>query len=220
MLLSRRGGRNSGQPRFYRNILALLMQEQEMLSDSLVTEVKGLDIPSRTALDMMSVSEFADLAKKVNNERLRQKILSGTAKFGSDEDQKIYKELVSYTKELDKNIKDKTKEIESLEKKGEEYEKRISDLETLSRERTQILLDADEIFNVLADTYSPESKDREFRQETAERYNDLKQKYELLSPQREQEHQAAETQRQRRTKIKKLESACNPSKVTSVLNTH
>ncbi len=188
--------------RFYRNILALLMQRQDMLPDSLMTETKGLDIPSRTELDTMSVTEFADLAKKANNERLRQKILSGTAKFGSDEDQAKYKEIVSYTKELDKNIQEKTKEIENLEEKGEAYEKRVEELEALNKERTQILLNADEIFNTLADTYSPENKNKEYRQEAVKKYNDLRAKYELMSPAREQEYQEATTERLRDHKIK------------------
>ena len=188
--------------RFYRNILSLLMKRQDMLPDSLITEVKGLDIPSRTNLDMMSVTEFADLAKKVNNERLRQKILSGTAKFGNDEDQKKYKELVSYTKDLDKEIKEKTKEIESLEKKSEEYEERVKELEKLNKERADILLDAEEIFSVLSDTFIPETEKKEYRQQLTKEYSDLRQKYDLLSPSRERDYQALETQKQRSTKIK------------------
>ncbi len=182
--------------RFYRNILALLMKREDMLPDSLITEVKGLDIPSRESLDIASVTEFAELAKKVNNERLRQKILSGTAKFGSDEDQAKYKELVTYTKELDKDIKEKTKEIESLEKKGEEYEKRVKELEELNKERMEILLDAEEIFNLLTDTFVPEVKNKEYRQQLARTYSELKIKYEMLSPTRESELQSAWTQSQ------------------------
>ncbi len=186
----------SDNARFYRNILALLMKREDMLPDSLITEVKGLDIPSRESLDIASVTEFAELAKKVNNERLRQKILSGTAKFGSDEDQAKYKELVTYTKELDKDIKEKTKEIESLEKKGEEYEKRVKELEELNKERMEILLDAEEIFNLLTDTFVPEVKNKEYRQQLAKNYSDLKIKYEMLSPTRESELQSAWTQSQ------------------------
>ncbi len=192
----------SDNARFYRNILALLMKRADMLPDSLITEVKGLDIPSREVLDIASVTEFAELAKKVNNERLRQKILNGTAKFGNDEDQKKYKELVSYTKELDKDIKEKTKEIESLEKKGEEYEKRVQNLEELNKERASILLDAEEIFSVLSDTFIPESEKREYRQQLTEEYSDLRQKYDLLSPARERDYQDAKTQEQRSKKVK------------------
>lgn len=192
----------SDNARFYRNILALLMKRDDMLPDSLVTEVKGLDIPSRENLDMMSVAEFADLAKKVNNERLRQKILSGTAKFGSDEDQAKYKELVSYTKELDKEIKEKTKEIASLEKRSEEYESRVQELEELNKERAEILLDAEEIFNLLSDTFAPEAEKKEYRQELAGKYAELRHKYNSISPSREQEHIESAIQRTRSTKIK------------------
>ncbi len=192
----------SDNARFYRNILAILMKRDDMLPDSLVTEVKGLDIPSRENLDMMSVAEFADLAKKVNNERLRQKILSGTAKFGSDEDQAKYKELVSYTKELDKEIKEKTKEIASLEKRSEEYESRVQELEELNKERAEILLDAEEIFNLLSDTFAPEAEKKEYRQELAGKYAELRHKYNSISPSREQEHIESAIQRTRSTKIK------------------
>lgn len=192
----------SDNVRFYRNILALLMKRDDMLPDSLVTEVKGLDIPSRENLDMMSVAEFADLAKKVNNERLRQKILSGTAKFGSDEDQAKYKELVSYTKELDKEIKEKTKEITNLEKRSEEYESRVQELEELNKERAEILLDAEEIFTILSDTFAPEAEKKEYRQELAGKYAELRHKYNSISPSREQEHIESAIQRTRSTKIK------------------
>ena len=188
----------SSNARFYRNILALLIKQQDMLPETLIKETKGLDIPLREQLDIASISDLADLAKKANNERLRQKILSGTAKFGNDEDQKKYEELVSYTKDLDRKIKEKEKEVATLSQKTEDYEKRVKELEDLNKKRTDILLDADEVINLLSDTFvSENAKKTKYRQELAQKYSDLLYKYNFLSSQKEREYQKEQTQAQR-----------------------
>ncbi len=184
--------------RFYRNILALLMQDGSMLPKELVKEVKGLDIPAREEMDRMGITDLAELARKAGDEELRQKILSGRLKFGNDKDQKIYKQLTEYIKRADSEIKEKEKEITALDKKSKDFDEQKAQLEKAIDERTEIILDAEEVVNALTDTLITDENNsgRKYRTELAEKYAVLREKYNALSPAREREHQASETQRQ------------------------
>jgi hypothetical protein len=184
--------------RFYRNILALLTQDGAMLPKELVKEVKGLDLPAREDMDRMGITGLAELARKAGDEELRQKILSGRLKFGNDKDQQIYKQLTEYIKRADKEIKEQEKEISALDTKSKNFDEQKAQLEKAIDERTEIILDAEEVVNALTDTLITDENNsgKKYRTELAEKFSALRAEYNDLSPAREREHQKSETARQ------------------------
>ena len=97
----------SDNARFYRNILAPLIGDKSMLPDTLIEADTKLDLPGRSDMDLMAVSELADIASKYASQAVADKIMDGSLKFGTDEDERIYKEVRE-------TIKSQTDEIKRL----------------------------------------------------------------------------------------------------------
>ena len=198
----------SDNARAYRNMLALLTKNDEMLPVELVSEVEGLDIPSRETQNSMSISDIAALARKAGNKTLENSILNGTAKFGKGADVTALKDLKALITDLNKQIKDKEAEVEKLDTESKTYETELSNANEAIESYRKAILDAEEVLSVLADTFDGENEDgtasssAKYRGELAQKYAALQEKYSILSPYREQEHQADATEAQLDRKVK------------------
>lgn len=198
----------SDNARAYRNMLALLTKNDEMLPVELVSEVEGLDIPSRETQNSMSISDIAALARKAGNKTLENSILNGTAKFGKGTDVTALKDLKALITDLNKQIRDKEAEVEKLDTESKTYETELNNANEAIEGYRKAILDAEEVLSVLADTFDGENEDgtasssAKYRGELAQKYAALQEKYSILSPYREQEHQADATEAQLDRKVK------------------
>ncbi len=198
----------SDNARAYRNMLALLTKSDEMLPTELVSEVEGLDIPSRESQNAMSISDLAALARKAGNKTLENSILNGTAKFGKGADVTALKDLKALITDLNKQIKDKEAEVEKLDTESKTYETELTNANEAIADYRKAILNAEEVLNVLADTFDGENEDgtasssAKYRGELSKKYATLQEKYSILSPYREQEHQAEATESQLDRKVK------------------
>ena len=113
--------------RVYRNIIAPLISDKDMLPEVLIDN-GGLQLPSREELDILDTRALADLASKARNEEARRKILSGDLRFGSDADETQLKMVADTIKDQAQRIKDAEDKIKQLEKQETTLDEGINSL--------------------------------------------------------------------------------------------
>lgn len=135
--------------RFYRNIIAPLISDKDMLPEVLINN-GGLQLPSREELDILDTRALADLASKARNEEARRKILSGDLRFGSDADETQLKMVADTIKDQAQRIKDAEAKIKELEKQETVLDEGINSLSEAIKERDGAIADAEKILSDLS----------------------------------------------------------------------
>lgn len=135
--------------RFYRNIIAPLISDKDMLPEVLIDN-GGLQLPSREELDILDTRALADLASKARNEEARRKILSGDLRFGSDADETQLKMVADTIKDQAQRIKDAEAKIKQLEKQETVLDEGINNLSEAIKERDEAIADAEKILSDLS----------------------------------------------------------------------
>lgn len=135
--------------RFYRNIIAPLISDKDMLPEVLIDN-GGLQLPSREELDILDTRALADLASKARNEEARRKILSGDLRFGSDADETQLKMVADTIKDQAQRIKDAEAKIKELEKQETVLDEGINSLSEAIKERDGAIADAEKILSDLS----------------------------------------------------------------------
>ena len=164
--------------RFYRNIIAPLISDKNMLPEVLIDN-GGLQLPSREELDLLDTRALADLASKARNEEARRRILSGDLRFGSDTDETQLKMVADTIKDQTKRIKDAEAKIKELEKQETVLDEGINSLSEAIKERDGAIADAEKILSDLSAVLSgtnPSSNRKELNERYAKamsKLNDL-----------------------------------------------
>ena len=135
--------------RFYRNIIAPLISDKNMLPEVLIDN-GGLQLPSREELDILNTRALADLASKARNEEARRRILSGDLRFGSDADETQLKMVADTIKDQAQRIKDAEAKIKELEKQETTLDEGINSLSEAIKERDGAIADAEKILSDLS----------------------------------------------------------------------
>lgn len=135
--------------RFYRNIIAPLISDKDMLPEVLIDN-GGLQLPSREELDILDTRALADLASKARNEEARRRILSGDLRFGSDTDETQLKMVADTIKDQAQRIKDAEAKIKQLEKQETVLDEGINSLSEAIKERDGAIADAEKILSDLS----------------------------------------------------------------------
>lgn len=135
--------------RFYRNIIAPLISDKDMLPEVLIDN-GGLQLPSREELDILDTRALAELASKARNEEARRRILSGDLRFGSDADETQLKMVADTIKDQAQRIKDAEAKIKELEKQETTLDEGINSLSEAIKERDGAIADAEKILSDLS----------------------------------------------------------------------
>lgn len=154
--------------RFYRNIIAPLISDKDMLPEVLIDN-GGLQLPSREELDILDTRALADLASKARNEEARRRILSGDLRFGSDTDETQLKMVADTIKDQAQRIKDAEAKIKQLEKQETVLDEGINSLSEAIKERDGAIADAEKILSDLSAVLS-ETNPSSTRKELNDRY--------------------------------------------------
>lgn len=105
----------SDNARLYRNALSILLNDDSMRPESLVSETRGLSIPSRETLDAMPISQLRELVKTARDAEIVSKIEHGSLKVRGDIDEARADEINSVLKSLAEKVKAQQAEMRSLE---------------------------------------------------------------------------------------------------------
>ena len=191
----------SDNARFYRNILAPLIGDKSMLPDTLIEADTKLDLPGRSDMDLMAVSELADIASKYASQAVADKIMDGSLKFGTDEDERIYKEVRETIKSQTDEIKGYEKQVKELEDSNAKLNEGLDRMQTALDERDSLLQDSFQILDELRSTILGDEKSSG-RTQLDERYSTLW--GELYNLNEEKEYQKAATAKGSRDKGKAI----------------
>lgn len=191
----------SDNARFYRNILAPLIGDKSMLPDTLIEANTKLDLPGRSDMDLMAVSELADIASKYASQAVADKIMDGSLKFGTDEDERIYKEVRETIKSQTDEIKGYEKQVKELEDSNAKLNEGLDRMQTALDERDSLLQDSFQILDELRSTILGDEKSSG-RTQLDERYSTLW--GELYNLNEEKEYQKAATAKGARDKGKAI----------------
>lgn len=191
----------SDNARFYRNILAPLIGDKSMLPDTLIEADTKLDLPGRSDMDLMAVSELADIASKYASQAVADKIMDGSLKFGTDEDERIYKEVRETIKSQTDEIKGYDKQVKELEDSNAKLNEGLDRMQTALDERDDLLQDSFQILDELRSTILGDEKSSG-RTQLDERYSTLW--GELYNLNEEKEYQKAATAKGSRDKGKAI----------------
>lgn len=191
----------SDNARFYRNILAPLIGDKSMLPDTLIEADTKLDLPGRSDMDLMAVSELADIASKYASQAVADKIMDGSLKFGTDEDERIYKEVRETIKSQTDEIKGYEKQVKELEDSNAKLNEGLDRMQTALDERDDLLQDSFQILDELRSTILGDEKSSG-RTQLDERYSTLW--GELYNLNEEKEYQKAATAKGSRDKGKAI----------------
>lgn len=191
----------SDNARFYRNILAPLIGDKSMLPDTLIEADTKLDLPGRSDMDLMAVSELADIASKYASQAVADKIMDGSLKFGTDEDERIYKEVRETIKSQTDEIKGYEKQVKELEDSNAKLNEGLDRMQTALDERDNLLQDSFQILDELRSTILGDEKSSG-RTQLDERYSTLW--GELYNLNEEKEYQKAATAKGSRDKGKAI----------------
>ena len=191
----------SDNARFYRNILAPLIGDKSMLPDTLIEADTKLDLPGRSDMDLMAVSELADIASKYASQAVADKIMDGSLRFGTDEDERIYKEIRETIKAQTDEIKGYEKQVKELEDSNAKLNEGLDRVQTALDERDNLLQDSFQILDELRSTILGDEKSSG-RTQLDERYSTLW--GELYNLNEEKEYQKAATAKGSRDKGKAI----------------
>lgn len=191
----------SDNARFYRNILAPLIGDKSMLPDTLIEADTKLDLPGRSDMDLMAVSELADIASKYASQAVADKIMDGSLKFGTDEDERIYKEVRKTIKSQTDEIKGYEKQVKELEDSNAKLNEGLDRMQTALDERDNLLQDTFQILEELRTSILGDEKSSG-RTQLDERYSTLW--GELYNLNEEKEYQKKATAKGSRDKGKAI----------------
>ena len=191
----------SDNARFYRNILAPLIGDKAMLPDTLIEADTKLDLPGRSDMDLMAVSELADIASKYASQAVADKIMDGSLKFGTDEDERIYKEVRKTIKSQTDEIKGYEKQVKELEDSNAKLNEGLDRMQTALDERDNLLQDTFQILEELRTSILGDEKSSG-RTQLDERYSTLW--GELYNLNEEKEYQKKATAKGSRDKGKAI----------------
>ena len=191
----------SDNARFYRNILAPFIGDKAMLPDTLIEADTKLDLPGRSDMDLMAVSELADIASKYASQAVADKIMDGSLKFGTDEDERIYKEVRKTIKSQTDEIKGYEKQVKELEDSNAKLNEGLDRMQTALDERDNLLQDTFQILEELRTSILGDEKSSG-RTQLDERYSTLW--GELYNLNEEKEYQKKATAKGSRDKGKAI----------------
>lgn len=133
--------------RYYRNILAILTRDKQMLPSTLIEAETELAIPERDKLDLMSISELSDLAKKIKREDIAAQIEAGKLKVKGDVDEAYLAELSSVIKDQKEQIKKNEDNIKSLESSNNELSSNLTKIQQALDEREKLIVSSQKILD-------------------------------------------------------------------------
>lgn len=133
--------------RYYRNILAILTRDKKMLPSTLIESETDLAIPERDKLDLMSISELSDLAKKIKREDIAAQIEAGKLKVKGDVDEAYLAEISSVIKDQKEQIKKNEDNIKSLESSNNELSSNLTKIQQTLDEREKIIVSSQKILD-------------------------------------------------------------------------
>lgn len=164
--------------RYYRNVLAILIRDKEMLPATLIETETDLAIPERDKLDLMSISELSDLAKKIKRDDIAAQIEQGNLKVKGDLDEAYLAELTAAIKNQKEQIKKNEDSIKNLEASNESLSSNLAQIQQTLDEREKIIVSSqkilDSINSAITDNISSGRKDVD------KRYADLMAEYNNL----------------------------------------
>lgn len=132
----------SDNARLYRNALSILLNDDTMRPESLVSETRGLAIPSRETLDAMPISQLRELVKTARDAEIVSKIEHGSLKVRGDIDETRADEINSALKSLAEKVKAQQAEMRSLESANASLQSSLDALSSDIDERDKAIDDA------------------------------------------------------------------------------
>lgn len=162
----------SKNARFYRNVLAPLVNDKGMLPSTLIESKRSLDLPSREKLDLLSVSELADIARRINRDDLVEKIQNGTLKFGGDIDDKEAKAIQEAIRYQNDKIAETEKDMKNLQDSKESLENSLSEISKKLEQRDGIISSAYSILDTFRNSIIGD-KDNGIKNKLGSRYAEL-----------------------------------------------
>ena len=133
--------------RYYRNILAILTRDKQMLPSTLIEAETELAIPERDKLDLMSISELSDLAKKIKREDIAAQIEAGKLKVKGDVDEAYLAEISSVIKDQKEQIKKNEDSIKNLEASNESLSSNLTQIQQTLDEREKLIVSSQKILD-------------------------------------------------------------------------
>ena len=125
----------SSNARFYRNVLSWMMADDSMKPESLMKEPRGLDIPSRDALDAMPIQELRALAETAEDRDIVDQIERGTLRFEGGADETRGEEINAALESLAKQVTEQQEELSRNEDTIDALESDLNAVQTALDER-------------------------------------------------------------------------------------
>lgn len=174
--------------RYYRNVLAILTANKEMLPTTLIESETNLSIPERDKLDIMSISELSELAKKIKREDIASQIESGNLKIKGDIDEAYLTELSSVILDQKNQIKKNEDNIKTLETSNEALSSNLVKIQQTLDERENLILNSQKILDSINSTIN--SNISSGRKDIDKQYADLMAEYNNLTDEEYYQKQA------------------------------
>ena len=133
--------------RYYRNILAILTRDKQMLPATLIEAETELAIPERDKLDYMSINELSELAKKIKREDIAAQIEAGKLKVKGDVDEAYLAEISSVIKDQKEQIKKNEDNIKGLESSNKELSSSLTKIQQTLDEREKLIVSSQKILD-------------------------------------------------------------------------
>lgn len=133
--------------RYYRNILAILTRDKQMLPSTLIGTETELAIPERDKLDYMSINELSELAKKIKREDIAAQIEAGKLKVKGDVDEAYLAEISSVIKDQKEQIKKNEDNIKGLESSNKELSSSLTKIQQTLDEREKLIVSSQKILD-------------------------------------------------------------------------
>lgn len=165
--------------RYYRNILAILTRDKQMLPSTLIEAETELAIPERDKLDLMSISELSDLAKKIKREDIAAQIEAGKLKVKGDVDEAYLAEISSVIKDQKEQIKKNEDNIKSLESSNNELSSNLTKIQQTLDEREELIVSSQKILDSINSAITNEISSG--RKDIDKQYADLMAEYNNLT---------------------------------------
>lgn len=125
----------SSNARFYRNVLSWMMADDSMKPESLMKEPRGLDIPSRDALDAMPIQELRALAETAEDRDIVNQIERGTLRFEGGADEARGEEINAALESLARQVAEQQEELSRNEDTIDALESDLNAVQTALDER-------------------------------------------------------------------------------------
>ena len=133
--------------RYYRNILAILTRDKQMLPATLIEVETELAIPERDKLDYMSINELSELAKKIKREDIAAQIEAGKLKVKGDVDEAYLAEISSVINDQKEQIRKNEDNIKGLESSNKELSSNLAKIQQTLDEREKLIVSSQKILD-------------------------------------------------------------------------